>query len=50
MSKHLLVLFFCLFLVMIEPKNTPDVPMPPHAVAAVTVKFVPESSKDHGVA
>jgi len=29
---------------MIESKNTLDVPLPPHAVAAVTVKFVPTQS------
>lgn len=35
---------------MIEPKNTLDVPLPPHAVAAVTVEFAPESSGEDGFA
>ena len=35
---------------MIEPKNTLDVPLPPHAVAAVTVVFATESSEEHSVA
>lgn len=35
---------------MIETKNTLDVPLPPHAVAAVTVEFAPESSEEDGVA
>ncbi len=26
---------------MIEPKNTLDVPLPPYAVAAVTMEFAP---------
>jgi hypothetical protein len=29
---------------MIEPKNTLDVPLPPDAVAAVTVEFAPTQS------
>jgi hypothetical protein len=35
---------------MIEPENTPDVPLPPHAVAAVTVAFAPASSEEEDVA
>jgi hypothetical protein len=32
---------------MIEPENTLDVPLPPHAVA---VEFAPASSEEQGVA
>ena len=35
---------------MIAPKNTLDVPLPPHTVAAVTVEFAPASSEEDGVA
>lgn len=35
---------------MIEPKYTLDFPLPPHAVAAATMEFTPESSEEHGVA
>jgi hypothetical protein len=35
---------------MIEPTNTVDVPLPPHAVAAVTVALAPESSEEEGIA
>jgi hypothetical protein len=35
---------------MIEPTNTLDVALPPHAVAAVTVEFAPESSEEEGIA
>ncbi len=35
---------------MIELKNTLDVPLPPHAVVAVTVWFGPESSEENDVA
>jgi hypothetical protein len=35
---------------MIEPTNTLDVPLSPHAVSTVTVEFAPTSSEEDGVA